>query len=122
MVRGFAAAGAVVDCPPHAPRKDRPMTNTFGTLATLAVGGRPYVIHPLETLEKRGLPVSRLPFSLRILLENLLRCEDGFAVTTEQIEALARWDPGAEPSRAIAFTPARVLLQDFTGVTAIVDL
>jgi aconitate hydratase len=98
------------------------MKDTFGTLQTLSSGGRSWRIHRLETLEKRGFPISRLPFALRILLENLLRCEDGFAVTAEQIESLARWDPAAEPSREIAFTPARVLLQDFTGVPAVVDL
>src|SRR5262245_6252474 len=98
------------------------MKDTFGTLQTLTTGGRSLRIRRLEALEKRGFPVSRLPFALRVLLENLLRCEDGFAVTAEQIEALARWDPAAEPSREIAFTPARVLLQDFTGVPAVVDL
>jgi aconitate hydratase len=98
------------------------MPDTFGTLSTLSSGGRSWRIHRLDALEKRGIPVSRLPFALRILLENLLRCEDGFAVTAEQIESLARWDPAAEPSREIAFTPARVLLQDFTGVPAVVDL
>src|SRR5262245_37109279 len=98
------------------------MKDTFGTLSTLASGSGSWRIHRLEALEKRGFSVSRLPFALRILLENLLRCEDGFAVTAEQIESLARWDPAADPSREIAFTPARVLLQDFTGVPAVVDL
>src|SRR4029453_17993217 len=98
------------------------MKDTFGTLQTLSSGGRSWRIHRLETLEKRGFPISRLPFALRILLETLLRCEDGSAAPAEQIESLARWDPAAEPSREIAFTPARVLLQDFTGVPAVVDL
>src|SRR5258705_6143674 len=98
------------------------MKTTFGTLSTLDAGGSSWRIHRLDSLEKQGFAVSRLPFALRILLENLLRCEDGFAVTAEQIESLARWDAAAEPSREIAFTPARVLLQDFTGVPADVDL
>src|SRR5438093_8171253 len=98
------------------------MKNTFATLSTLKVGDRAYRIHRLDALEKRGYRISRLPYALRILLENLLRHEDGFAVTAEQIEALARWEPKTQPSREIAFTPARVLLQDFTGVPAVVDL
>ncbi|MDP3772759.1 MAG: aconitate hydratase AcnA [Gemmatimonadales bacterium] len=96
--------------------------NSFGSRATLRVGDRSYVIHRLDALEKSGLAVSRLPFSLRVLLENLLRTEDGSAVTRDDIEALARWDPKAAPSHEIAFMPARVLMQDFTGVPAIVDL
>ena len=98
------------------------MKNSFETLATLNVAGRTYRIHRLDALEKRGFAVSRLPYSLRILLENLLRCEDGFGVTAAQIESLARWSAKAAPSHEIAFTPARVLLQDFTGVPAVVDL
>src|SRR5258705_11271161 len=98
------------------------MKTTFGTLSTLDAGGSSWRIHRLDSLEKQGLSVSRLPFALRILLENLLRCEAGFAVTAEQIESLARWNAASEPSREIAFTPARVLLQDFTGVPAVVDL
>ncbi len=73
------------------------MKNSFGTLSTLNVGGRTYRIHRLEALEKKGYAVSRLPYALRILLENLLRCEDGFAVTAEQIESIARWDAKAAP-------------------------
>jgi aconitate hydratase len=96
--------------------------NSFGSLATLRVGGNPYRIHRLDVLEKSGFAVGRLPFSLRILLENLLRCEDGVSVRAGDIEALARWNPRAEPSHEIAFMPARVLMQDFTGVPAIVDL
>ncbi|MDO8666315.1 MAG: aconitase family protein, partial [Gemmatimonadales bacterium] len=96
--------------------------NSFGGRATLRVGDRSYVIHRLDALEKSGLAVSRLPFSLRVLLENLLRTEDGSAVTRDDIEALARWDPKAASSHEIAFMPARVLMQDFTGVPAIVDL
>jgi aconitate hydratase len=86
------------------------------------VDGRKYEIFRLEALEKRGFSILRLPWALRILLENLLRREDGRIVRMEEIEALARWDPRAEPSKEIAFMPARVLLQDFTGVPAVVDL
>jgi aconitate hydratase len=95
--------------------------DAFGSRATLEVGGRAYEIYRLDALEKAGLPVSRLPYSLRILLENLLRHQndtDGRA----DIEALSRWSPAELPSREINFTPARVLLQDFTGVPAVVDL
>jgi aconitate hydratase len=96
--------------------------NSFGARSTLQVGGRSYEIFRLDSLEKEGLNISRLPFSLRILLENLLRHEDGQAVEAEDIRFLANWQPSAPPGREIAFTPARVLLQDFTGVPAIVDL
>jgi aconitate hydratase len=96
--------------------------NSFGTRRTLRAGGRDYEIFALEALEARGLPVGRLPFSLRILLENLLRNEDGRNVTPESIEALARWDANAQPEREITFLPARVVLQDFTGVPCVVDL
>src|SRR5256885_5321667 len=75
-----------------------------------------------RSLERRGLAVSRLPYSLRILLENLLRREDGQAVRVEEIEKLARWDPKKTPDDEIAFMPARVLMQDFTGVPAVVDV
>ncbi len=96
--------------------------NSFGARATLDVGGRSYEIFRLDALENAGLSISRLPYSLRILLENLLRTEDGSVVTRDDIEALAKWDPAAMPETEIAFTPARVLLQDFTGVPAVVDL
>jgi aconitate hydratase len=96
--------------------------NSFGTRDTLTVGGRGFEIFRLGALEAAGLPVGRLPYSLRILLENLLRTEDGVSVAAEDIEALARWSPGNVAEREIAFTPARVLLQDFTGVPAVVDL
>jgi aconitate hydratase len=98
------------------------MNDSFGSRATLRAGGRELQMARLDALEKRGLAVSRLPYALRILLENLLRREDGSAVTADEIEALARWDPKEIPSREIAFMPARVLLQDFTGVPAVVDL
>jgi aconitate hydratase len=96
--------------------------NSFGSRGTLAVGDRRYEIFRLDALERAGLPVTRLPFSLKILLENLLRREDGVEVTRADIEALARWEPTAAPAHDIAFMPARVLLQDFTGVPAVVDL
>ncbi|HEX7043653.1 MAG TPA: aconitate hydratase AcnA, partial [Burkholderiales bacterium] len=96
--------------------------NGFDARASLPVGDRSYEIFRLEALEQRGFNVQRLPYSLRILLENLLRHEDGINVTGEDIEALARWKPDAVPVREILFSPARVLLQDFTGVPALVDL
>ncbi len=96
--------------------------DTFGSHSTLAVGGRNYTIARLSALEKKGMNVQRLPWSLRILLENLLRREDGLAVTAADIQALVAWNPKAEPDTEIAFTPGRVILQDFTGVPAVVDL
>jgi aconitate hydratase len=98
------------------------MRDSFGSHATLTVGGRAVRIARLSALEKMGRDLSRLPYALRILLENLLRREDGVVVSADEILALADWDPAAAPSREIAFMPARVLLQDFTGVPAVVDL
>ena len=98
------------------------MNDTFGARSTLGVGDRRYTMFRLDALSKAGLPVERLPYSMRILLENLLRSMDGRVVTAEDVEAVARWEPTATPSREIAFTPSRVLLQDFTGVPAVVDL
>ena len=98
------------------------MANSFGSRSTLKVGKREFEIFRLSALEKAGLSPGRLPFSLRILLENLLRTEDGRTVKDSDIRALASWQPKAEPSKEIAFMPARVLLQDFTGVPAVVDL
>jgi aconitate hydratase len=95
--------------------------NSFDARAELAVGNRRFEIFRLDALQAR-FDVARLPFSLKILLENLLRTEGNGSVTAADIEALARWDARAEPSVEIAFTPARVLLQDFTGVPAVVDL
>jgi aconitate hydratase len=96
--------------------------NSFGTRDTLRVGAQSFEIHRLEALEKKsGAHLSKLPFSLRILLENLLRCEDNRFVHAADIQSLANWRPGT-PEKEIAFMPARVLLQDFTGVPAIVDL
>jgi aconitate hydratase len=95
--------------------------DSFNARAELEVGGRSYEIYRLDALQSK-YDVARLPFSLKILLENLLRTEDGVAVRRADIEALATWDATAAPSKEIAFTPARVVMQDFTGVPAIVDL
>jgi aconitate hydratase len=96
--------------------------NSFGTRDKLNVGAQSFDIHRLEFLEKKiSCNLAKLPFSLRILLENLLRCEDGRFVHPEDIKFLANWTPGAK-EKEIAFMPARVLLQDFTGVPAVVDL
>jgi aconitate hydratase len=96
--------------------------DSFQARSELAVGGRSYTIFRLEALERAGFAqVARLPFSLKILLENLLRFEDGRSVTKDDIAALAAWKPGGE-EREIAYRPARVLLQDFTGVPCVVDL
>jgi aconitate hydratase len=92
--------------------------NSFGSRDSLAVGDQTYEIYRLDAVEGS----ERLPFSLKILLENLLRTEDGAHITAEDVRALAAWDPSAAPSREIQYTPARVLLQDFTGVPAVVDL
>jgi aconitate hydratase len=96
--------------------------NSFSSRAVITAGSRSYTIYRLPALAARGFNLARLPFSLKILLENLLRREDGANVTEADIEFLANWDPKAEPSREIAYMPARVLMQDFTGVPAIVDL
>ena len=96
--------------------------NSFASKATLKSGNKSYVMYRLPALAAKGLDLSRLPFSLKILLENLLRREDGVTVTAGDIEFLAKWDATAEPSREIAYMPARVLMQDFTGVPAVVDL
>jgi len=97
--------------------------DSFGTKASLEVGGRRVSYYSLPALEKAGIGhPSRLPFSLKVLLENLLRREDGRSFTAEQIRALASWDPASPPQTNIAMQPSRVLLQDFTGVPAVVDL
>jgi aconitate hydratase A / 2-methylisocitrate dehydratase len=95
--------------------------NSFDARATLRVGDREHTIFRLDALQSR-LDVARLPFSLKILLENLLRTEGNGSVTAPDIEALATWDAKADPAQEIAFTPARVVMQDFTGVPAVVDL
>jgi aconitate hydratase len=96
--------------------------NSFNSRSVLTSGDRSYTYYSLPVLEARGFNLSRLPFSLKILLENLLRREDGVNVTAGEIEFLAQWEAKAEPSREIAYMPARVLMQDFTGVPAVVDL
>jgi aconitate hydratase len=97
------------------------MGDSFATASTLVANGQEYRYYSLEKLARQH-DISRLPFSLKILLENLLRHEDGLDVTRSDIEALCHWDPKAEPETEIAFTPSRVVLQDFTGVPAVVDL
>ncbi len=96
--------------------------DSFHSRSTLKVGGNEYEIYRLDALDKQGISTKHLPFSLRILLENLLRTEDGRNVKAEDIRALASWSGKAKSDKEIAFTPSRVLMQDFTGVPAIVDL
>src|SRR5579863_1296481 len=95
--------------------------NSFGAAGELRVGGRTYRIYRLAVLEKAGVNLARVPFSIKVLLENLLRFEDGLTVKRSDIEYVAAWEPSA-PAREINFRPARVLLQDFTGVPCVVDL
>src|SRR6201991_197974 len=95
--------------------------NSYDARSTLTVGDRSLDIYRLDALQSK-FDVARLPFSLKVLLENLLRTEGNGSVTAEDIEALATWDAKAEPSKEIAFTPARVVMQDFTSVPAVVDL
>ncbi len=97
------------------------MSDSFGTRSTLDVNGKNYEIFHFNALREK-YDIDRLPYSLKVLLENLLRTEDGENITKEHIEALLNWDPKAEPSTEISFTPARVVMQDFTGVPAVVDL
>jgi aconitate hydratase A / 2-methylisocitrate dehydratase len=96
-------------------------SDSFGSRGSLTVGDRTYEIYRLSALADR-FDVARLPYSLKVLLENLLRTEDGVSVSPADVEALAGWDPTAEPDTEIAFAPARILMQDFTGVPAVVDL
>jgi aconitate hydratase len=96
--------------------------NSFGSRSTLRVAGHDYEMYRIDALDKQGISTRHLPFSLRILLENLLRTEDGRSVTKEDIRALAAWNSKSKPDKEIAFTPSRVLMQDFTGVPAVVDL
>ncbi len=97
--------------------------DSFQSRVTIDAGGRQVEIHRLDALSRAGFEgISTLPYSIRVLLENLLRFEDGKTVTREDIEAVANWDPNAAPSTEIGFRPSRVLLQDFTGVPAVVDL
>src|SRR3712207_836434 len=96
--------------------------DSFGAKSTLDVEGTSYEIFRLDAVTGDGLDVESLPFSLKVLLENLLRTEDGANITADDIKALAGWDAEAEPSKEIQFTPARVIMQDFTGVPCVVDL
>jgi aconitate hydratase len=96
--------------------------NSFNSKSTLKVGSKEYEIYRLDALDKQGISTQHLPFSLRILLENLLRTEDGRNVTKDEVRALASWNKHSKPEKEIAFTPSRVLLQDFTGVPCVVDL
>ncbi|MDX1395533.1 MAG: aconitase family protein, partial [Gemmatimonadota bacterium] len=97
--------------------------DTFNTRTTIDAPGGSVTIHDLDRLaDATGVDLRRLPFSIRIVLENLLRHEDGVSVTADDISAIASWDPQVTPGLEISFRPARVLLQDFTGVPAVVDL
>lgn len=96
--------------------------DSFGAKSTLDVDGKSYEIFRLDAVEGEGVDVQSLPFSLKVLLENLLRTEDGADITADDILALAGWDADAEPDKEIQFTPARVIMQDFTGVPCVVDL
>jgi len=96
--------------------------DSFGAKGTLEVGDQSYQIYRLSAVTGDGLDVASLPYSLKVLLENLVRTEDGADITADDIKALAGWDAEAEPDKEIQFTPARVIMQDFTGVPCIVDL
>src|SRR4051794_41033054 len=96
--------------------------DSFKASSTLDIGDQSYQIYRLSAVTGEGLDVDTLPYSLKVLLENLLRSEDGVDITADDVRALAGWDPEAEPDREIQFTPARVIMQDFTGVPCIVDL
>jgi len=96
--------------------------NSFDSRSTFKVGKKEYELYRIDALDKQGISTKHLPFSLRILLENLLRTEDGRNVTQGEVRALAAWNRNSKPEKEIAFTPSRVLLQDFTGVPAVVDL
>ena len=95
--------------------------DSFGARTTLSVDGKKYDIHKLEALERRGFNLSRMPYSIKVMLENVVRREDGMVVNAEQVETVARWSP-KPPEREFSFMPARVLLQDFTGVPVVADL
>src|SRR5918995_912250 len=96
--------------------------DSFGAKGTLDVDGQSYEIYRLDAVKGEGLDVESLPFSLKVLLENLLRTEDGGDITADHIKAIAGWDASATPDQEIQFTPARVIMQDFTGVPCVVDL
>ena len=96
--------------------------DSFGAKGSLEVGDESYEIYRLSSVSGDGLDVASLPYSLKVLLENLLRTEDGSDITADDVRAIAGWDADSEPSKEIQYTPARVIMQDFTGVPAIVDL
>src|SRR5690606_38249421 len=97
--------------------------NSFNTLSKITIGGKEYKYPSLKTFEKNlKINLTRLPFSIKILLENMLRCEDGVVVRKKDVEAVSNWDPKAKPKDEIQFTPSRVILQDFTGVPCVADL
>src|ERR1700727_2174278 len=93
--------------------------NSFNARSVLKVGNKEYEIYRLDVLDQQGISTQHLPYSLRILLENLLRTEDGRNVKKEDVRALAAWNKNSKPDKEIAFTPSRVLLQDFTGVPCV---
>jgi Aconitase family (aconitate hydratase) len=96
--------------------------NSFNSRSTLKVGDKEYEIYRLDALDQLGISTKHLPYCLRILLENLLRTEDGRNVKKEDVRSMAAWNKNSQPDKEIAFTPSRVLLQDFTGVPCVVDL
>ena len=98
-------------------------SNSFGAQTTFSAGGKDYTVHSLEALAKRGFDLAKMPFSIKIMLENVLRREDGVIVTAEHVESVARWTrERGRDQREMSFMPARVLLQDFTGVPVVADL
>src|SRR5215210_4221837 len=107
---------------PPTRRRLMPSQDSFKAKSTLDVDGKSYEIYRLDAVTGDGLDVESLPFSLKVLLENLLRTEDGSDITADDIKALAGWDADAEPDKEIQFTPARVIMQAFTGVPCVVDL
>ena len=99
------------------------LKNSFGTRTTLTAGGKSYTIHSLDALAKRGFDLTRLPYSIKVMVENVARREDGEIVTASHVEALARWaEKRGRGEQEFSFMPARVLLQDFTGVPVVADL
>jgi aconitate hydratase len=103
--------------------RSTPVTNTFKAKQTLSVGGKNYTYYSLPEAVKNGLgDISRLPYSLKVLLENMLRYEDGRTVTADDVKAFPEWVKNKKSDKEIAYRPARVLMQDFTGVPAVVDL
>src|ERR687889_94275 len=96
--------------------------DSFGAKDTLDVGGDSYAYYRIDAVSGDGVDVASLPYSLKVLLENLLRTEDGADITADDVRAVAGWDAEADPSQEIQFTPARVIMQDFTGVPCVVDL